>query len=199
MSATQSWTAQNAVSGSLQPLPGASSAAWRQQQVPQDEPFPLRKTLSVPAYFRSPSLHSHSHIPKVCKDMKKSSPPPTAPLLVHESPASMTPAYSNALTSFPDRQINLSQWPPFASGSRSETSSTSNLWSTKPDSLSLKRSYSSGPSLSSPVGKQETQTRQGMSPKCLSLPPMSPGSKQVGRYGTVPVPRPLLPTVPGKI
>eukprot|EP00058_Branchiostoma_floridae_P003271 XP_002588759.1 hypothetical protein BRAFLDRAFT_125633 [Branchiostoma floridae] len=35
-----------------------------------------------------------------------------------------------------------------------------------------------------------------MSPKCLSLPPMSPGSKQVGRYGTVPVPRPLLPTVP---
>eukprot|EP00058_Branchiostoma_floridae_P014802 XP_002600290.1 hypothetical protein BRAFLDRAFT_66793 [Branchiostoma floridae] len=128
--------------------------------------------------------------------MKKSSPPPTAPLLVHQSPASMAPAYSNALTSFPDRQINLNQWSPFASGSRSETSSTSSLWSTKPDSLSLKRSYSSGPALSSPVGKRENQTRQGMSPKCLSLPAMSPGSKTVSRYGTIPVPRPLLPTVP---
>ncbi|KAI8491524.1 hypothetical protein Bbelb_307240 [Branchiostoma belcheri] len=75
VSATQSWSSQNAALGSLQPYPGTNSTVWRQQQVPQDEQsFPLRKTLSVPAYFRSPTLHTSSYIPNTGKDYKKPSP-----------------------------------------------------------------------------------------------------------------------------
>ncbi|XP_066295742.1 uncharacterized protein [Branchiostoma lanceolatum] len=204
VSATQSWSAQSAVPGSLQPSSGANSAAWR-HQVPQDGAFPLRKTLSVPAYFRSPALHTHAHIPNVAKGTRKSSPPPISPLLTHQSPISKAPAYSTALTSFPDRQINLRQWSPYASGNESEAFSTPNLLSTQPASLPLKRSRSSGTALTSPVdmaltspmGTRDThvQGRPGMSPKCLSLPAMSPGSKHAGRYGTIPVPRPLLTPV----
>ncbi|CAH1272714.1 TOR1B [Branchiostoma lanceolatum] len=204
VSATQSWSAGNAVAGSLQPSSGANSAAWR-HQVPQDGPVPLRKTLSVPAYFRSPALHdhAHSHIPNVAKGTRKPSPPPISPLLTHQSQTLTASAYSTALNSFPDRQINLRQWSPYASGNESEAFSTPNLLSTQPASLPLKRSNSSGTALTSPVGTaltspvgtRETQGRPGMSPKCLSLPAMSPGSKHVGRYGTIPVPHPLLPPV----
>ncbi|KAI8491525.1 hypothetical protein Bbelb_307250 [Branchiostoma belcheri] len=76
-------------------------------------------------------------------------------------------------------------------------SSTPSLWSTQHASLPLKRSHSSGAALTSPLtspaGKREAQPRQGMSPKCLSLPAMSPGNRDVGRYGNIPVPRSLLP------
>ncbi|XP_078687019.1 torsin-1A-like [Branchiostoma floridae x Branchiostoma belcheri] len=34
-----------------------------------------------------------------------------------------------------------------------------------------------------------------MSPKCLSLPAMSPGNRDAGRYGNIPVPRSLMPSM----